>query len=542
MATISLYSQGTAFTYQGELKHGNSPANGRYDLLFSVWDASSAGNRVGAFMTNSATMVGNGLFNVILDFGPVFDGNARWIEIAVRTNGDDTFVALAPRQPMTAAPYAIHAGGVNATGITGAITASMLAPNAAAANLAAGAQSAVPGGGMILSANPDASNLTSAGYVRLGGQLDMSWQQLRSDTPRTGHTAIWTGDKMIVWGGEVQPCAGCPPADTSYSLNGAVFDVTSNRWFAVTLTNAPRRRSKHTAVWAGSVMIVWGGSYVAGGGQTYYENTGGRYDPLLDAWSVTTTTNAPSKRDQQTAIWTGKEMIIWGGQVYNFPKLTAFGDGARYDPKADGWIQMATNGAPKGRFAHTAVWTGNEMLIWGGRSDTSLLNDGARYDPTADTWSPITTNGAPAARFMHDAIWTGSEMLIWGGDGDGSHFDDGGRYNPSTDTWSPLPSNGSPGPLAIHTTVWTGNEMIVWGGYFQGYSECGASYDPVANKWSAVPTISSPGVRSGFTAIWTGNEMLVFGGTLGDTAGSTYLGEIYAYTPSRVMYLYLRSP
>jgi len=56
-------------------------------------------------------------------------------------------------------------------------------------------------------------------------------------------------------------------------------------------------------------MIVWGGLEQP---STYF-NTGGRYNPIRDSWTATSTTNAPSRRWQQTAVWTGSEMIIWGG-------------------------------------------------------------------------------------------------------------------------------------------------------------------------------------------------------------------------------------
>lgn len=77
---------GTAFTYQGRLNDGLNPANGRYDFKFTLYDAATAGSPLGAFATN-AVPVSNGLFTVALDFGRYFDGNARWLQIEVRTNG-----------------------------------------------------------------------------------------------------------------------------------------------------------------------------------------------------------------------------------------------------------------------------------------------------------------------------------------------------------------------------------------------------------------------------------------------------------------------
>src|SRR5262245_50233139 len=94
-ATDSAWSQGTAFTYQGQLINGAGPATGSYDLRFAVYDAISAGNLIAGPETNSATGVTNGLFTVALDFGSgVFTGPARWLEIGVRPSGGGSFTTL----------------------------------------------------------------------------------------------------------------------------------------------------------------------------------------------------------------------------------------------------------------------------------------------------------------------------------------------------------------------------------------------------------------------------------------------------------------
>src|ERR1022692_3632404 len=109
---LSTFAQGTAFTYQGRLNDGASPANGNYDLRLIVYDNSVGGSQQGPILTNSATAVSNGLFTATLDFGAIFPGGARWLEVAVRTNGGSGFAILTPRQNLTPAPYAITAGNV----------------------------------------------------------------------------------------------------------------------------------------------------------------------------------------------------------------------------------------------------------------------------------------------------------------------------------------------------------------------------------------------------------------------------------------------
>jgi hypothetical protein len=105
-------AQGTAFTYQGRLNDGTNLAGGIYDLRLGLFNRLTAGTQQGDWFTNAATLVTNGMFTVVVDFGNRFPGSdeARWLDIAVRTNGGSSFTPLAPRQLITATPYAITAG------------------------------------------------------------------------------------------------------------------------------------------------------------------------------------------------------------------------------------------------------------------------------------------------------------------------------------------------------------------------------------------------------------------------------------------------
>src|SRR5262245_38444095 len=103
-------SQGTAFTYQGRLNANGAPTTGTYDLQFTVYDSADGAHVISGPLTTSGVAVANGLFTVILDFGTgVFTGPPRWVQIAVRPSTGGSFVPLSPRQPLTPAPYAIHA-------------------------------------------------------------------------------------------------------------------------------------------------------------------------------------------------------------------------------------------------------------------------------------------------------------------------------------------------------------------------------------------------------------------------------------------------
>jgi hypothetical protein len=132
----------------------------------------------------------------------------------------------------------------------------------------------------------------------------------------------------------------------------------------------------------------------------------------------------------------------------------------------DSWVASNANGAPDARYFHTAVWTGNEMIVWGGEGGGgSFLNTGGTYNPSTDSWTATSLTGAPIARYFHTAVWTGTEMIVWGGLDDRpgvglENLKSGGRYNPSTNTWVRT-AHTDIAPRGLHSAVWTGNEMIV---------------------------------------------------------------------------------
>jgi hypothetical protein len=100
----------------------------------------------------------------------------------------------------------------------------------------------------------------------------------------------------------------------------------------------------------------------------------------------------------------------------------------------DSWTATSTTNAPGARDLQTAVWTGTEMIVWGGNNNGTQFNTGGRYNPSTDSWTATSTADAPGVRSFHTAVWTGSEMIVWGGSHSGILWNTGGRYNPSTDT------------------------------------------------------------------------------------------------------------
>jgi N-acetylneuraminic acid mutarotase len=375
-------------------------------------------------------------------------------------------------------------------------------------------------GGTVYSVNLSGQQVLTD--LNTGGRYDPStstWTATRADATapiaRGEHTAVWTGARMIVWGGT----AGA----------GRRYDPISDTWLPVATSGDPSQnqfRIRHTAVWTGSRMIVWGGDTSADRsrfGVGILVNTGGRYDESSDSWTPTASGPAEA-RSHHSAVWTGNEMIVWGGVGQLTLLLT--GAGYRYDPLLDSWQPTSLTGAPTGRFEHTTVWTGSSMIVWGGQPGLGdYLSSGGRYNPTADSWEPTTLTGAPTGRAAATAVWTGTRMLVWGGyDTNGTAQGSGSSYDPAGDQWQPISSDGAPSARLNHQSVWSGSEMLTWGGMDGSGNrfQTGGRYDPGADHWEAMSLVNAPEARRSFTAVWTGDSMIVWGGYPGLNSGGIY--------------------
>lgn len=190
----------TGFSYQGRLAERGMPAEGIYDVRFALYDAATAGSQVGTAMTNAAVPVTEGLFATTLDFGAgVFNGQARWLEIAVRTNGGGAFVPLTPRQALQPAPESMYAGSAGtANSATTALTAnSVAAPNISGTltigqmpgGLLTNNQSGVSLGGAFAGNGAGLTNINAAG---LSGTLSDS--RLSGNVARTNQVWLLGGN------------------------------------------------------------------------------------------------------------------------------------------------------------------------------------------------------------------------------------------------------------------------------------------------------------------------------------------------------------
>lgn len=244
---------------------------------------------------------------------------------------------------------------------------------------------------------------------------------------------------------------------------------------------------------------------------------------------ASTTTTAPPEADNvpfdlgplqarggHSVIWTGEEMIVWGGSADELDQ-TLFADGAAFDPVANTWRMIAP--APlEPRLDHHAVWTGSEMLIVSGAG----LLDGAAYDPVSDSWRPIAeapfslvTHLSEKGTEMSSSVWTGDELVVWEVRGDRV-----AAYSLADDTWRVLPGLGFNAVLGV--LRWTGSEVIAL-----GIAHFGPGLAPLQaarlqdGGWLPTAASGTSEVRPMLSA-WTGSELLAWSED----------GIAYAYLPS----------
>jgi Kelch motif len=235
------------------------------------------------------------------------------------------------------------------------------------------------------------------------------------------------------------------------------------------------------------------------------QSTSATVDSLPEGW----TDLGPLPGDlSSTTVWTGSEILVWGGGGEDGPgPLRA--DGFRLNP-----ISGETTPVPEAPIAPranaAAAWTGQELLIWGGWSEgPPFLDDGAALDPTTDTWRTLPP--APISPRVPLSAWTGTEWILWG---TGVRVDDrpldGAAYDPATNTWRSI----SPGPIEFTdaTAMWTGKEFVVVGAALHGgnfpetQTAVAAAYVPATDEWRELP--ASPLDPNSNTAVWTGDRIV----------------------------------
>jgi hypothetical protein len=253
-----------------------------------------------------------------------------------------------------------------------------------------------------------------------------------------GYRAVWTGRELLGWGMGLD----------------AAYNPATNRWRKI----ATGGSAWAVMAWTGRQVLTWGGGCcgddVAGGAA---------YNPSTDSWSRLPA-GPLAGRQQTTGTWTGTELVVVGG---NNVDAKVFGDAAAYNPATRSWRRLPA--LPEPRTGATVTWNGREVLVVGGQgrfSDRARpYADGVAYSPASNRWRRLPA--MDTGRIGHTAVCTGRQLLVWGGRtrdaGSWTAPAHGLAYDRASDRWSPLPKSPLRG-RAGHIAVWTGSQMLVWGG------------------------------------------------------------------------------
>ena len=243
--------------------------------------------------------------------------------------------------------------------------------------------------------------------------------------------------------------------------NGSSVELTQNALLGATQIKGILRNGdlENGDVGRRHLIPIWGGRNSEG-----LLGDGAVYDPLADTWTAINDSNSPDERTGHTAVWLNGELLVWGGDG----ETGVLNTGGRYSFEGNSWAVLPTAGAPSARRGHTAISTSTTMIVWGGKTEDSFLGGGAVFDPSGNfglgSWSTMSTSNAPDARSSHSAVWTGSEMIIYGGETVNAEDNTAAAYNPDTDSWRQLTLEGPPLARKNHLAVWASEEIIVFGG------------------------------------------------------------------------------
>jgi hypothetical protein len=243
----------------------------------------------------------------------------------------------------------------------------------------------------------------------------------------------------------------------------------------------PAVRVGAAEVWTGSQLLVWGGR-PGGNEEQPPRSDGDLFDVASNSWEAIPP--APIEgRSYAAAAWTGSELIVWGGWDGSFKgdEPGTFADGAAFDPASRRWRTLPPNGLSAR--APLSVWTGDDLIVWGTSFRTvDRPLDGAAYDPTSDSWRPIAAGPIE----LTDAVaeWTGTEMIVFGAALHGGNHPEtptaiGAAYDPAGDTWRLLPDSDI--DTNANAASWLGDRLIAW-----DYAEHTSAYSPATNSWTSL--------------------------------------------------------
>ncbi len=543
-------SQGTAFTYQGRIDDGANPANGSFDMRFALFDAASAGVAQGNPLTNAAAAVSNGLFTVTLDFGNQFPGANRWLEIAVRTNGSGAFTTLTPRQALTPAPYAVFAGKVNASGISGTlapgnfangtITSTMLATGAVGSNqLAAGAVTTTA--------------LANGAVTATKVAMVTNWFALTIANPTPGAFDADNFGNAVAAVGSDRVLIGAKRDDTGRTGAGAAYLFSTDGTLLTTFTNPTPAGDD----FFGTALAAVGSDRVlisAPFDDTGADNAGAAYLFSTNGTLLASIHNpTPAFNDLfgNAVAAVGSDRVLISAP---FDDTGATSAGAAYLFRTNGTLLTTfTNPTPAigDQFGNAVAAVGNDRVLIGALGDdTGALSAGAAYlFSTNGTLLTTFTNPTPAVsdNFGTAVAALGNDRVLISAPFDGTGVDNAGAAYLFRTNGTLLTTFTNPTPASFDffgtALAAVGSDRVLIGakGDNTGATSAGAAY-LFSTNGTLLATINNPTPESsdnfGAAVTAVGSDRVLIGAVEDDTgasgAGAAYLFSTETFTDGLV--------
>jgi N-acetylneuraminic acid mutarotase len=220
-----------------------------------------------------------------------------------------------------------------------------------------------------------------------------SWSTFPAAPAGRAGIAAWTGKELVEWGGG---CCGDVDSD------GSAYDPEKGTWRTIAAAPVGGQQSP-VGAWTGKELVIFPGRDPEG-----RPVAGAAYDPSRDTWRRLGSKPEPAQGAR--GVWDGSEILVTGGSS-QYGLSTR---GLAFDPSTGKWHRLA---ASSGRVGAANVWTGNRLLVWGGTTfpgASVTVRRGVGYEPLGNHWSPLPPSPLPG-RVDPAAVWTGRDLLVWGG-------------------------------------------------------------------------------------------------------------------------------
>lgn len=301
------------------------------------------------------------------------------------------------------------------------------------------------------------------------------WRTIKNDretpTPRYDATAVWTGSVVVVWGGYE------PPMQRALA-NGAIYDPVADAWHKI--ADGPTARVAPIGAGTEGRALFWAGRDGAGSPLRGLDV----YDIENDAWILADDSEEPTLREE--AAWAGGMYTFWtyGGRL---DAENGSDRAAYYSIGQNEWNTLA-EGATEPRWGSFGAFVGGSFYVWGGRDVSTNFDDGVVFSLIdVDSWESLDTSNAPSARYaaFGESGWVfpvdDERFVVAGGlEAAGDYLRDGGFYDPTEDAWTPLEAWPGTSSHAFGTAGWVGGALVIWGGRADGDSltNAGLRYRP----------------------------------------------------------------